>query len=376
MRIAVSGGGIAGLAAALAVVRAGHDAQLITGGPAPTPIRGGVQIAPNGWNALTALGVADALQPDATSLADITLRDLASGATLARLDLDGPYTSLGRGALVRCLDHAVTASQRSIRHAARITDLVDHGPEKGLQIRLDSGDVITADALIAADGGGGFGRAYVNSRFDPAPSSAGGKTRVALRAIIDTADLPAFFKRPHSNLWLGNGAHMVHYPLDGGAVVNCVVTCDLSLANSGWQDRVLRPNPVLSCLAETPGVTWVKTRLPGDDFECCWRRGRVVLAGDAAHPMPPNLAQGAGQSLVDAACLQACLEQPGIRADAALSAYARTRSAATGRIMAKARTSSEIMALARGGAVMRNMAFGIGGATLLTSWLAEVWQTA
>ena len=142
--------------------------------------------------------------------ANITLRDLASGATLARLDLDGPYTSIDRGALIRCLDRAVTAKKRSIRHVARITDLVDHGPEKGLQIRLDSADVITADALIAADGGRGFGRAYVNSKFDPVTSSPDSKTRVALRTIIDTAMLPAFFRRSHINFWLGNGAHMVH----------------------------------------------------------------------------------------------------------------------------------------------------------------------
>ena len=103
--------------------------------------------------------------------------------------------------------------------------------------------------------------------------------------------------------------------------------------------------------------------------------GRVVLIGDAAHPMPPNQLKERARPLSMRPACRKCLSEPGLDAEAALSAYARTRSATAGRIVAKARTSSKIMALARGGAVMRNIAFGIGGETLLTSWLAEVWQT-
>ena len=96
---------------ALAALRAGNDVQLRVLRPCPDANRRRVQIAPNGWDALSALGIADALLPHANSLADITLRDLASGATLARLDLDGPYASIDRGALIRCLDHAVNAKR-------------------------------------------------------------------------------------------------------------------------------------------------------------------------------------------------------------------------------------------------------------------------
>ena len=70
-----------------------------------------------------------------------------------------------------------------------------------------------------------------------------------------------------------------------------------------------------------------------ETYQNCWRRGRTVLAGDAAHPIPPNLAQGAGQSLVDAACLMRWLGRTGI--DDALSIYAQERSKAVSIIFKK-----------------------------------------
>ena len=99
-----------------------------------------------------------------------------------------------------------------------------------------------------------------------------------------------------------------------------------------------------------------------------------MLAGDAAHPIPPNLAQGAGQSLVDAASLLRWLADDNL--DSALSGYARERSKAVGVIFKKAAVSSKIMALDGIGATARSTVIGLGGAPMLNAWLSEVWAAA
>ncbi|MEC7172360.1 MAG: 3-hydroxybenzoate 6-monooxygenase, partial [Pseudomonadota bacterium] len=90
--LAVSGGGIAGLAAALGAARAGHDITLLGGSAAPN-LKGGVQIAPNGWAALAALGLAERAASASLRLTEIMVRALDSGSTLIRLPLHEPYAS-------------------------------------------------------------------------------------------------------------------------------------------------------------------------------------------------------------------------------------------------------------------------------------------
>ena len=99
-----------------------------------------------------------------------------------------------------------------------------------------------------------------------------------------------------------------------------------------------------------------------------------MLAGDAAHPIPPNLAQGAGQSLVDAACLMRYLGSDTI--DDALSSYAQERSKAVSKIFKKAVISSKIMALDGARAKARNVALSLGGTEMIDKWLADVWAAA
>ena len=164
-----------------------------------------------------------------------------------------------------------------------------------------------------------------------------------MRAVAKTADLPRIFSQPFCNLWLGQGAHFVHYPLHGGKDVNMVLTLDAAKAGDDWQQRYLGRNDILGQLCDHADIKWVKTALPAHPYHDCWRRGRTVLAGDAAHPIPPNLAQGAGQSLVDAASLLRWMADDNL--DSALSGYARERSKAVGVIFKKAAVSSKIMAL-------------------------------
>ncbi len=362
-KIAVSGTGIAGLAAANAIALSGYKCLLI--GPPPAPLAGGLQLAPNGWSALEMLGIKTAALKVATRFNEIVVRGLETGGTLIRLPLHDIYAGMARADLAAILNEHLSA-QNGTKHITSTIDQVTE-TQDGLAIIDKNSDLHRAIGLVAADGIHGFGRSYVSSQ--PDALAGGGETKLAMRVVLPLSMLPATFSHPVSNLWLGDGAHVVHYPIRSHA--NIVVTLPRKLANSNWQDRLFGRTSPLRALAD-PAIDWTATPLPKPGVGPCWRRGRVVLAGDAAHVMPPHLAQGAGQSLQDAACLMDALQNSDNPGDA-FSRYARHRAGAVARIAEKAEISGRIMGLSGMPALLRNMALDFGGETLMRSWLAEVW---
>ena len=377
MTIMVSGHGIAGLSAALAAANAGHDVALCGAAPATAP-PGGIQLAPNGWQALDQLGLGDAAMQCATRLNHIIARDLASGATLTRLPLTYQYASISRADMFRLLQDAVAARTSITLHARLINQAVTQ--DDGVALVCDDGRSMQATALIAADGMNGFGRRFVTGATPGADYHAAqadmragmpGDMRVIMRADIDAADLPAAFAQPASNLWLGQGAHLVHYPIAGGRRINFAVTLSARQAAGNWQARIFRADPMLEQLASSQ-FQWTKTPLPPSGSPVCWRRGRVALAGDAAHIMPPHLAQGAGQALQDAASLQYALCQSS-DIDNALAIYARNRTMAVSAVVRKADISGKVMAFGGARGRLRNMLISVAGPGFLQSWLADVW---
>ena len=163
--IALSGSGIAGLAAALAVLRNQRPLLLVAGRTPATTLQGGVQIAPNGWAALDQLGLGDAARARATTLQAITVRDMRSAATLASLDLSvSPYASLSRADLASLLKAEISTLNSMTDIAANITHVIQRSPDqdKAVHMLTDDGGRHIVDALIAADGVSGFGRHYVN----------------------------------------------------------------------------------------------------------------------------------------------------------------------------------------------------------------------
>jgi salicylate hydroxylase len=373
MTIIVSGTGIAGISAALAAANAGHKVTLC-GHLASPPPAGGIQLAPNGWQALDQLGLFDAAIKRATQLDHIIVRDLNNGATLTRLNLANRYASIGRADLLDLLQGVVAKHHAITHHPALISQAVPH--KDGVDLVLDDGQSLMAAALIAADGVAGLGRRLVTGAPSdelrhPVRHPISHLDRVAMRADIDAADLPAVFAQPASNLWLGQGAHLVHYPIAGGRRINFAVTLSAQLADSHWQAKIFGTNPLFEKLAMGQ-FQWMKTSVSPAGSPLCWRRGRVVLAGDAAHIMPPHLAQGAGQALQDAASLQQALTAAA-SIDDALASYARQRTSAVSAVVRKADISGKIMALGGAKGRLRNIMIGLAGPSFLQSWLADVW---
>ena len=363
--IAISGTGIAGLAAATAVLRANRNCVLL--GPPAQIVTGGVQLAPNGWAALTALGLAQDVMAQATRLHEITVRSLTNNATLARLPLRDVYASVARSNLAAIFEQKVAKSNCVSRRATCVKATTQTDTSVNI-IDKDSGLHHVA-GLIAADGVAGFGRSFISGQSETTIKAALQTEKVALRSVISLSDLQRFFSQPASNLWLGNGVHIVHYPIGNNA--NIVATMSKTLANTDWQDRLFAHNEPMRILADKT-IEWTSTPLPRSSTTICWRRGNVVLAGDAAHIMPPHLAQGAGQSLQDAACLMQSLVQ-NANVGNAFAAYARHRSGAVAKIARKAEVSGKIMAFSGVAGKLRNALIDLGGSHLMQSWLKEVW---
>lgn len=388
--LVIAGAGIGGLTAALTLARAGRPSLVLERAPRIEEVGAGLQIAPNAGRILAGLGLEEALAPVALEPRAINIRRGRDGDILARLDLADsrarfgqPFRVFHRADLQRILLDAARASPAiQIRVAARVGDFDDHGAGVRLRVHGAEGvEEIEAAGLVGADGQRSAVRAHLLPTERDAPVYSG---VTAWRALVPSSLAPPALRAPESNLWLLPDAHVVHYPLRDGALINVVVivtepprqvegTAILSLTGPELA-RVLRPHlpaPELRALIEA-GAAWRHWPLFARPPLGRWTRGRVTLLGDAAHPMLPFLAQGGAQAIEDAQALGDAFQQLGASVETAFSAYESKRIARAAQVVRASRRQGDFFHLRGVAASARNLAIrALGGRGVLArnAWL-------
>jgi salicylate hydroxylase len=320
LRVAIVGGGLGGLAAALFLRAAGIEATVYEQSRELREVGAGVVIAPNMVRLLDRLGLAKGLDGFAVPLERAwefrrwqdgnVLFSQPMGPDCERLYGANCYMA-HRGELLAMLHAALPAG--AVRTGSRCVGLRQDAAQ--VTLSFADGSSVTADTVVGADGIHSAIRPLV-VREEPARFSG----LCAYRCLVPALEAPEFARRPVQTIWLGPGRHFVHYPISGGRVVNVVAIVpagdwrveswitdgdveELAGDFTGWDERVLR---LISRAAETK--RWaLYDRSPLDR----WTDGRVTLLGDAAHAMLPFFAQGAAQAIEDGAVLAGCLRGAG-----------------------------------------------------------------
>lgn len=346
--VVIAGGGIGGIATALACARRGI-ASIVCERRAPNAQDGaGIQIGPNGTRILAQLGVAERLLPQISVPEGIAVHSGKEGRALARLPLGdwikqrhgSPYWTAHRGDLHAALIATAAEAQLiTIINDAEVASYCE-GDDR-VDAHLVDGRRIAGRILIAADGLWSRLRAQIATTA--APVFPAGKC--AYRSVIAREQIPAGLNLEDVHVWLGSGSHVVHYPVRAGREFAIVVIVDdeatfdawNTAADTGWQERhaAAIPPALREALGSLGG--WRMWSLATVPPLAGWTKSRAALLGDAAHPVLPFLAQGGVLALEDAVTIAARLcEAPGNEA-AALRAYELER---RGRALAVARASA------------------------------------
>ncbi len=340
--VTVIGGGIGGLAAALAAARRGASVTLLEQAPEIAEIGAGIQIGPNGWVVLEALGLADAVHAVSPRSGAVRLRDFRRGAEVFAMPLAAsgrPWHFVHRADLVGILAGAARAAGVSIRLGTRVRGVAVEGRET--RLTLDDGTTERHGLTFAADGLSSPARAALNPKSRPFFTG-----QVAWRATLpDDGALAA-----EAHVFMGPGRHLVRYPLRHGRLVNIVAVEERDeWAAEGWHHEddpeALRRAFVDFCpeirrlLDRVERVNlWGLFRHP---VARVWASGRLALLGDAAHPTLPFLAQGANMALEDAwALVRRLADDPDT--GAALAAYEAERRPRCARIVQAAEENATV----------------------------------
>lgn len=380
-RALIAGGGIAGLATALAFQQRGWDVRVFEQAEALREVGAGIQLSPNGMKVLRALGLERAVLERGFLPEALEMRMGESGRKVFSLPIRtaapyrwrAPYVHIHRADLIDILAGAL--SERA-PDALRLGAAVESVSDDGKTLTLKGGERVEGSAVLAADG---LRSALRRQVFGLQPARYTGM--IAWRATVPLAALGEAAPPPTACVWAGEGRHVVTYHLSRRGLVNVVGVVEQVLddpaALDSWQTEGRREDalddfagwdPVITRLfAAAPNLSrWALFDRPASPD---WVAGSMALVGDAAHPMLPTFAQGACQGLEDAWAV-AALASGSASIPEALSRYAALRQPRTAMIQQRALRNATNFHLGPGRERRRRYAAMALGGRLLP-WLAR-----
>ncbi|MCD2511544.1 FAD-dependent monooxygenase [Comamonas endophytica] len=360
-QVLIAGGGIGGLAAGIGATCAGCDVRLFERAREFREVGAGIQLGPNVVRGLQAWGLQGSLQSVAAVPEALQARSALGGHALARLPLGSAavqrygaaYLTIHRADLHQLLLEALR------RHAdvhLNLGQAMESLRESDgvVTLRGADGKLVEGDALVCADGVHSRLRTQLLGDGPPRPTG-----HLAYRAMVRQADLPQQLRTSEVTAWLGPRLHVVQYPVRRGELQNLVVIVQgPAPADMERWDHAANAADLESALAGTcsalqdlvHGVTdvgaewrlWPLADRPPLRSAGEMARGLVALLGDAAHPMRPYLAQGAGMAIEDAAELQRALSMHDLEMELRLRRYALNRWQRNARVQARSRRNGRI----------------------------------
>lgn len=349
----VIGGGIGGLATALALAQKGYPVHLIEKAHEFSEIGAGIQIAPNGSRALDELGILDKIRSYAVYPQRMILVSALSGELLTTLDFGEPfrraytypYFVMHRNDLLTTLLYACQQSNmvslETNREVIAVDDLDDHA-----RVFCADGSTYECSALIGADGLKSVVRQYVVGDGEPVCAEfVAYRGAIPMEEVIETAGLETI------RYWIGPNLHLIQYPLRRGELYNQVAVFKSEHykadADDWGNEEELEAHFARTHESVQRALSRVKRdrrwplydRLPADN----WTRNRITLLGDSAHPMLQHIAQGACQALEDAVCLAQTVSNHQGDVEKAFRSYQVQRIPRTGRVQLSARLFGDII---------------------------------
>ncbi|NWL10395.1 hypothetical protein DM793_03635 [Paenarthrobacter nitroguajacolicus] len=336
LSVGIVGGGLAGLATAVGLTRAGHNVEIFEQAPALGEVGAGINISTQATKALIGLGLGDELAKIGNVVTGQTMKSMYSGEQITETRFSGdpssggrfsaPYYVFHRADLLGLLADAAGSNRINLGH--RLASLSEH--DDHVTLNFENGSQRKFDIVIGADG--------IRSRVRQELYGVDEATftgQMVWRALLNGNDFPKEILGPHGFTgWVGRGRHMMVYHLRGSDLINIVTQNDSdSWVEEGWsvpgdaEDmRATFPDvePVLQqLLARVTSCT--KYGLFGRNPSKDWGRGRIQIIGDAAHPMLPNAGQGAAQAFEDAYVLTKWLDVGRDNPQSALSSFREVR---------------------------------------------------